>query len=245
MTQPAITVVDDYEALSKTAAEVIAEILTRTPSAKVVAATGETPMGVYRELARCRDHGTFDPSSMTVFVLDEYVGAPDGNPRSLADWLRRAFVEPLGISDDRVIGLPEDGSPGACAAYDRALGESGGFDLAILGIGTNGHIGFNEPPSEAWAPTRLVELSQESLASNQRYREDGVPVPGRAVTVGMVPLLASRACVLLASGSSKADILRQAMRGPVGPHLPASFLQEHGNLTVIADRAAWPGQENA
>jgi glucosamine-6-phosphate deaminase len=235
-----ITVVPDYDAVSRAAAEAIGDVLRRSPAAKVLAATGQTPMGAYAELVKFRVRGTFDPARLQVYVLDEYVGAGGNNPRSLARWLHRAFVEPLGIPETNVVDLPPDGDAGACAAYDAELVRRGGFDLAILGIGTNGHIGFNEPPSDADAPTRLVTLSEDSLASNERY-EDGGPVPRTAVTVGMAPLLASRACILLASGTSKADIMRRALLGPVGPQVPASFLQRHPDLTVIADRAAWPG----
>jgi glucosamine-6-phosphate deaminase len=242
--EPVITIVPDYDALSRAAAELIGDALRRSPSAKILAATGKTPMGAYAELAKLKARGTFDPTRLQVYILDEYVGAGGENPRSLARWLHRTFVEPLGIPDANVVDLPSDGDPGACASYDTALVERGGFDLAILGIGTNGHIGFNEPPSDAEAPTRLVTLSEESLASNERY-EDGAPVPRTAVTVGMAPLLASRACILLASGTSKADIMRRALFGPVGPSVPASFLQGHRDLTVIADRAAWPSEDDA
>ncbi|MEP7059625.1 MAG: glucosamine-6-phosphate deaminase [Actinomycetota bacterium] len=239
--RPTVTIVDDYAALSRAAAGSISECLRRSPSARVLAATGETPMGAYAELARSKDSGAFDSARVQIYVLDEYVGAQE-NSRSLVEWLRRGLIEPLGIPDSHVVGLPPDGDPRACATYDDALAARGGFDLAILGIGTNGHIGFNEPPSDASSPTRLVQLSEETIASNQHY-QDGTPVPHTAVTVGMAPLLASRKCLLIASGASKAPILQRAMRGPVGADVPASFLQGHPDLTVIVDAAAWPGPE--
>jgi glucosamine-6-phosphate deaminase len=239
---PSIDVVDDYAALSRTGADVIVEILGPRPTARVVAATGETPIGVYQELARKAADGTFDGSGLTVLILDEYVGAPADDGGSLASWLRRDFVEPLRIPDAQVIELPADGAPDACAAYDRRMIEDGGLDLAILGIGTNGHIGFNEPPSDAATPTRLVALSEESIAASRRYRDGQGTVPRYAVTLGMAPLLAARACVLLASGPAKAEIVRRAMLGPVSPEVPASFLRERAGVRVIVDRAAWPGE---
>jgi glucosamine-6-phosphate deaminase len=229
-----VEVVEDYEELSAKAAE-----RTATPRARVVAATGRTPIGAYGELARRHARGELDTSSLVVHQLDEYLGAGSDGSLSLGAWMRRSFLDPLEIPDDRVVWLPTDGGAAVLASYDRAVVDAGGFDLAVLGIGVNGHLGFNEPPSDGSAPTRSVTLSDESRRSNAAYRNDGRPAPERAVTIGLGPLLAARTIVLLASGTAKAGILGRALRGPVTPSVPASFLQEVPDLRVIADRAAW------
>jgi len=239
--EPAITVLDGYLALSRAAADVAAGILAAIPRARVVVATGRTPMGLYRELAARASRGVLDASGITVYQLDEYVGIPTDDWRSLLGWAVRSFVEPLGIPLGSVIPVPADGDPAACAAYDREVERSGGYDLAILGIGTNGHVGFNEPPSDASAPTRRVALSSASRRSNAAYWGGTPHVPREAVTIGIAGLLRSRTILLVASGKSKRGIVRRAVLGPVTPEVPASCLQAAPDLRVLVDRAAWDG----
>lgn len=243
MPRPEITVLDDYEALSRAGADVVAEVIRATPRARVVVATGKTPMGLYRELARRSERGLLDATGVTVFQLDEYLDVPSDDRRSLLGWALRTFVQPLSIPLERVVPVPADGDAHACAAYDREVETAGGYDLTILGIGTNGHIGFNEPPSDASAPTRVVELSTESVGSNAEYWGGHEHVPRRAVTIGIAGLLRSRTILLVASGASKRSIARRAVFGPVTPEVPASHLQAAGDLRVLVDRAAWDGAE--
>jgi glucosamine-6-phosphate deaminase len=246
MAPPTIVVVDDYETLSATAADVVVRSLSSLARPTVVVATGETPMGLYEELARRRDAGTCDPSSWRVFQLDEYSGVHADDPRSLFGWMVRSFVDPLGIPAEHVVALPgvSDGDARTrCAAYDREVEQAGGFDLAILGIGLNGHLGFNEPPSDPTAPTREVSLSPESIRSSARYLGCAERVPERAVTVGMAALLRARHTVLLASGGRKRKIVRRALKGPVTEDVPASFLQRTDGVTVLVDRQAWDGDD--
>lgn len=234
-----ISVLPDADAMSRAAADAVAETLAERPRARIVAATGSTPMGLYAELARRRREGALDPSGITVYQLDEYAGVPPEDPRSLLGWLLRSLVEPLGIPPERVVPVPRDGDPEACARYDREVERAGGYDLAILGIGPNGHLGFNEPPAEADAPTRLVELAPETIRSNAAYWGSPERVPRRAVTVGMRGLLAARTILLLASGPHKRDIVRRALLGPVTPEVPASLLQRAADVRVFLDRDAW------
>jgi glucosamine-6-phosphate deaminase len=237
---PDLRIVDDYVALSVAAADVIAEIVAAEPDAAIVVATGETPMGAYAELARMRAAGSLDASRLRAFQLDDYVGVGVDDPRSLLGWTLRSFVTPLGIAADHVVPIPTDGDLAtACADYDRAVADAGGFTLAILGIGANGHVGFNEPPTEPGAPTREVVLSPESAAANARYWGDGQPVPARAVTAGMRQLLGARTTLLLASGSGKRAILHEALEGPIVSQVPASLLRRGRRVIVVADRAAW------
>lgn len=234
-----ISVLPDAEAMSRAAADAVAGILAERPDARVLVATGSTPMGLYAELARRRAEGALDPTRITVYQLDEYAGIPPEDPRSLLGWLVRSFVEPLGIPLERLVPVPRDGDPDACARYDLEVDRAGGYDLAILGIGPNGHLGFNEPPADADAPTRLVELAPETIRANAAYWGSPDLVPRRAVTVGMRGLLAARTILLLASGAHKRDIVRRALRGPVTPEVPASLLQRAADVRVFLDRDAW------
>lgn len=234
-----IVVVADSEEFVRAGADLVADAIGRDPTATVVAATGRSPMGVYAALAERRRAG-LDASRITVVQLDEYLGLAPDDRRSLSGWMRRSFLEPLGVPDDRVMYLPVAGDlEAACPAFDEHVRERGGVDLAILGLGPNGHLGFNEPPSDRRAPTRVVGLARATVEANARYwGGDVADVPTQAVTLGMASLLDARTIVLLASGPEKHGIVRRALEGPVGPQVPASFLQET-EATVIVDSAAW------
>jgi glucosamine-6-phosphate deaminase len=235
-----ITVVEDAAALARAGADLVAATIRARPDAALVVATGETPMGVYRELAERRARGELETARLRVFQLDAYLGLAVDDRRSLYGWTLRSFVLPLGVPLANVVRLPGDAvdPEAACRAYAAAAREAGGFDLAILGLGPNGHLGFNEPPSPADAPTRLVDLTPESVASNARYWGGEDQVPRRALTCGMDLLLAARRALLVVSGAHKRDILRSAVDGPETPDVPASYLRRSPSATVLADRAA-------
>jgi glucosamine-6-phosphate deaminase len=237
-----VVVVDDAAGLARAGADEVAATLAGLPSASVVPATGWTPVGVYAELAARRRAGAFDTSGLTAVQLDEYLGLERADERSLFGWMARTFLEPLAIGDGRVVTLPNGpDAAAACAPFDLSLDERGGIDLAILGIGVNGHLGFNEPPSAADAGTRVVDLLPETIEANATYW-NGAEVPRRAVTMGLRPLLGARRIVLLAAGARKRGVTRAALEGPITPELPASFLQKAaGEVTAIVDRAAWDG----
>ena len=216
-----LLVVEDYDALSQMAARLLDDALRAQPHASLVLPTGNTPLGLYRELAALHARGAFDTARLRVFQLDEYLGVAPDDPRSFYRWIRRVVLDPLGISEERVVRLRGDAPDpdAACRAYDAAVRDAGGFDLVVLGLGGNGHLGFNEPPADPASPTR---------------------VPSYAVTCGMANILAARRKLLLVSGAEKRDALRRALDGPVSPESPASYLQHSGHVTVIADAAAWP-----
>lgn len=233
---------DDYEALSRLGADLIAAFVADQPTATVVLATGNTPMGAYRELAARRGEGNFDATKLRVCQLDEYLGLTDDDDRSLYGWMDRSFLQPQSVPDENVLRLTaNDSDPdAACRTYDETLATAGGYDLSVLGLGPNGHIAFNEPPAQNDSPTRVVTLSEESLDSNAAYWGGRDRVPLRAVTAGLAQLLAARQTILLVSGAHKRDVLGKVLYGPVTPDLPASYLQLAQNVTVIADRAAAP-----
>ncbi|MGH2559188.1 MAG: glucosamine-6-phosphate deaminase [Thermomicrobiales bacterium] len=236
-----LIVTDDYASLSQAAAEMVAEVIAGNPSAAILAATGSTPMGLYQELSARHQRGAFDALQLRVVQLDEYLGIGANDHRSLYGWMLRAFVDPLGIPHGNVIRLPGDAPDpaAACRAYDEDVRQIGGIDLAILGLGPNGHLGFNEPPSAPDAPTRVVDLTEESIESNGRYWGGRDHVPRQAMTAGMATVLGARRVLLVVSGCHKRGILHRTLNEPVTPDVPASFLLTMPDVTVIADRDAW------
>ena len=238
-----IIVTDDHDDLSRIAAGHIANAIRDSPAGVVIPATGNTPMGTYRELAALRAAGTLDASGLRVFQLDEYVGVHEDDDRSLWGWTLRSFIGPLGIPLANAHRLPADAPDpvAACRSFDAAIAAAGGVDLTILGLGLNGHLGYNEPPTDADAPTRTVHLTPESVTSGAVYWGSEDRVPRTALTAGMPHLLGARRIVLLVSGAAKREILDRTLNGPVTPDVPASFLQDSANVTLICDRAAVSG----
>ncbi len=236
-------VVADEDALARAGADWVVQALAAAGRAEatLMPALGSSALGVYQELGRRAADGDLDTSRLRLIQLDEYEGLADGDPRSLAGWLARDVALPLRIPRDRIVRLGGDGrsADAACRAYDAGVMAAGGIDVAVLGLGPNGHLGFNEPPSGAEAPTRSVALTQASLESNARYWP-GLGVPSRAITAGMTTILAARRIVLVVSGERKRSILRDLLTGPVAPTLPASYLRSHPAATLLADAAAWP-----
>ena len=235
-------VVDDYAALSRAAADVIAATVRRRPDALLLLATGDTPMGAYRELGERHRRGELDTSQVRIAQLDAYAGIAEGDHRSLYGWMVSAFAEPLDIPEERTIRLDGRLPPAiACRDYDAAVAAGGGFDLAVLGLGPNGHLGFNEPPIERDAPTRLVPLTPASLRSNARYWGGEDNVPREALTCGLASMLEAREILLVVSGAHKRAILRETLAPMPSADVPASWLQSaSGEVVVLADREALP-----
>lgn len=234
-------IAEDYDTLSRIAADIVSDLVRTHPRASLIAPTGETPLGLYRALAARRRRGEFDASYLRVVQLDDYLGLDDDDPRSLYRWMKTAFLDPLSVPDAHVIRLrgntPDPDA--ACRAYEATVRAAGGIDLAVLGLGPNGHLGFNEPPIGPDAPTRRVALTPASVESNARYWGGRDRVPTAALTAGMNILLAARRTLLIVSGAHKRDIVCRAVRGPIGPDVPASYLQRADSVTILADKAAW------
>jgi glucosamine-6-phosphate deaminase len=237
MPRPLIVEAVDAAELARRSALLIADAIQLRPDAALLLATGNSPMATYDELAGMRERGTLDTSRVRVFQLDEYLGLGADDPRSLAGWMRRSFTEPLGIPDERVTWLDVDGDvEEGCARYARAVRAAGGYDLAVLGLGPNGHLGFNEPPASADAPTRAIDLAPESLISNAVYWGDDVP--RRAATAGMDLIMEARSVLVIVSGAHKQAILSRMLEGEPSPDCPASWLRLRDGVIVAADRAA-------
>ena len=229
------------EGFDEAVADVLAGAIAERPDAVLLLATGNTPIGGFRVLARRAAEGAVDLSAVRVVQLDEYVGVPDDDRRSLYGWLEREFLTPLGVAAERVtrfhVAAPE-GVDASCRAMEAAIADLGGLDLALLGVGPNGHLGFNEPPSPADAPTREVPLAPASIVSNAVYWGGEDAVPRTAVTVGMAPIVAAREVALVVRGAHKRGILQQTLHGPETPDVPASLARRAARLTVVADEAA-------
>jgi glucosamine-6-phosphate deaminase len=226
------------------AADIIERSIEERPGLSLLPATGTTPMPVYRLLGERHRQG-MRANGLHIFQLDDYVGVSGDDPRSLYGWMHRELLESLEIGPDRVTRLRGDAPDldGACRAYDAAVEEAGGIDLALLGLGLDGHLGYNEPPSPADAPTRVVTLLPQSRATAASYWPPGHTTPDRGITAGMTVILGSTAVILLVTGAHKREILRRVLNGPVGPEVPASFLRTMDNVTVVADGEALGSDE--
>lgn len=236
-----VVIVPDAKAGGELIAEAMAELLRRKPDALLGVATGSTPLPIYEALAAKVAAGSVDASRARICQLDEYVGLPAGHPESYRSVVLREVVQPLGLSEESFMG-PDgtaDDVQAACEAYDRALTEAGGVDLQLLGIGTDGHIGFNEPVSSLASRTRIKTLTQQTIDDNARFFDgDTAQVPRHVITQGIGTILEARHLVLLATGEGKADAVAATVEGPVAAVVPASALQLHAHATVVVDEAA-------
>jgi glucosamine-6-phosphate deaminase len=241
-----LRIVEDYEALSFVAAAMVTDEIERLGHLVLLPATGSTPAGAYQQLAQRHAAGELDSSQITLVQLDEYVDIAPDDRRSLFGWMKRLLIDPLKIPAKCVLQL--DGCQAdlalSCRRYEQSVRASGGLNLAILGLGPNGHLGFNEPPAGPSAPTRVVELSPASIESNARYWGSRSLVPTHALTAGMDIILSAQKILLLVSGSHKAEVLRRTLAGKMTDQLPASYLRLAPDVTVIADRPAWPWRDD-
>ncbi len=233
-----VLVVSDPEEGGAFVADGIAALIRTRPDAVLGVATGSTPLPVYSALRERLDGIPVD--RVRAFALDEYVGLPVEHPESYRSVITREFVEPLGLDPARV-QVPDGALDRLATAGDRyeaMLNEAGGVDLQILGIGANGHIGFNEPGSAFTSRTRVVDLAEQTILDNARFFPSVDDVPRRAVTQGIATILDARELALLAFGAHKADAVARAVEGPVTEAMPASVLQRHPAATLVIDEAA-------
>lgn len=222
------------KAACEAAALLLAAQITQKGDSVLGLATGSTPIPTYEALARLYREGLVDFSRVRTFNLDEYIGIDRDNPLSYHAFMREHLFSKVNLRPENT-RLPEGETPQGAAAYDEAIRAAGGIDMQLLGIGRNGHIGFNEPSDAFVYGTHVVALAQDTLDANARFFESVDQVPRTAISMGVGGILAARCVVLIATGESKAQALYDAVRGPVTPRVPASALQLHPRAVILAD----------
>ncbi len=225
---------------SRLAALIVQRLIRKKPDATLGLATGSSPLGLYNELIRLHLEAGLDFSKVATFNLDEYVGLGPEHPASFHRFMHERLFNRINLSPERVHipdGLASD-IPEACGAYEAAIRRAGGIDLQILGLGHDGHIGFNEPGSSLASRTRIKTLAEETLAANARYFPSPSSMPRHAITMGVGTIMEARACLLLAFGRSKAGAVAQMAEGAVSASCPATILQMHPCATTILDEEA-------
>lgn len=229
------------EEVSRQAALMIAGAVRRKPSLTLGLATGGTMVAVYKELARIHKEEALDFSQVTTFNLDEYLGLDAGHSQSFHYFMEKKFFSQVNVRREK-IHIPDGTVPGDfneyCAKYEESIRNAGGIDLQLLGIGRNGHIGFNEPTSSLGSRTRVKVLSKDTIEDNKKSFAAGEKVPNCAITVGIGTILEARKILLLGTGAAKAHSVAGAIEGPVTASLTASALQLHPDVTFVVDEAA-------
>lgn len=232
---------DDDDALASALATRVLEAIVANPRLVLGLPTGRTPLVLYREVRERSGGDRIDWSHVRTFNLDEFAGLDGGDPGSYRAFMQAELFDHVNIDPANVGMLDGQASDlkAECRRYDEAIAAAGGIDLQILGIGANGHIGFNEPADGLCAHTHIAELRQESREANaQLFGGDWQAVPERALSMGMATILGARQIVLMATGAEKADAVAGMIEGLITPRLPASFLQVHPKVTVMLDGAA-------
>ena len=239
--RPAIRIFPDANEVARRLAARVADALRTKPSLGLGLPTGRTPLLLYGELARLAREGRADFASATTFNIDEFVGIPASHPGSYRSFMQTHLFGHVNVDPSRINfldGLAADGAAEGCR-YEAAIEQAGGIDLMILGIGTNGHIGFNEPSAGLAARTHRVTLKPETRRSNAAlFGGDPDAVPAEALSMGMGTILDARSVVLLATGERKGSCVQQLVTGPITTELPASFLQLHRDAEIMLDEAA-------
>ncbi|MDF2943741.1 MAG: glucosamine-6-phosphate isomerase [Herbinix sp.] len=230
----------DYQEMSRKAANIISAQIIIKPDCVLGLATGSTPLGIYQQLIDWYKKGDLDFSNVKTVNLDEYKGLPAENVQSYHYFMKKNLFDQVNINSETTY-LPDgtaSDSETECTRFNNLIEEIGGIDLQLLGLGHNGHIGFNEPGESFEKGTHCVALAQSTIEANSRLFDEGEIVPSHAYTMGIKTIMLAKKILLVVSGEEKADILHKALTGPVTPTLPASILQLHPDLTVVADEAA-------
>lgn len=227
--------VDTYEKMSRKAANIISAQIIAKPDCVLGLTTGSSPVGTYKQLVDSYKRGDIDFSNVTTINLDEYLGLDAENDQSYRYFMNTNLFDHVNIDKDKTFvlnGGAED-MDAECAAYDANVKKCGGIDLQLLGIGIDGHIGFNEPDDVFTKNTHIVDLDESTIVANSRFFASIDDVPKKAVTMGMGAIMRSKKILLVANGVNKREILERAFFGPITPEIPASILQLHPDVTVI------------
>ena len=235
-----VIVKKNYEEMSKAAATLFAAEIMENPKTILGMATGSTPVGLYKELVKMYEAGDLDFSQVTTFNLDEYIGLAPEHDQSYHYFMNDNLFDHVNIDKTRTFvpnGLEAD-SDKACSEYNEIIRKQGGVDLQLLGLGHNGHIGFNEPGAAFEKETHCVDLTESTIEANKRFFESEDDVPRQAYTMGIKNIMQAKKILVVVSGEDKADILKEVLYGPITPEVPASILQLHNDVTIVADEAA-------
>lgn len=230
----------DYSQMSRMAANIISAQVIMKPDCVLGLATGSTPIGAYDQLIRWYEKGDLDFSQVTSVNLDEYKGLSPENDQSYRYFMNEHLFKHVNIRADHTYvpnGLEPDADK-ACRDYNEVMTACGGVDLQLLGLGHNGHIGFNEPCEEFEKETHCVDLAQSTIDANSRFFASMDEVPKQAYTMGIKTIMQARKILIVVSGADKADIVKEAFFGPITPQVPASALQLHSDVILVADEAA-------
>lgn len=230
----------DYDMMSRKAATVIAAQVVNKPDCVLGLATGSTPIGTYKRLIEMYNDGDLDFAQVKTANLDEYRGLTRDNDQSYYYFMFDNLFKDINIDIENT-NIPDGTEPDAekeCARYEKVVADLGGVDLQLLGLGHNGHIGFNEPADHFVKTTQCVDLQESTIEANKRFFEDISQVPRQAYTMGIGTIMSAKKILLIVSGEDKADILEKVICGPVTPQVPASILQMHPDVTIVADEAA-------
>ena len=235
-----IIVTKNYDDMSRKAANIIAAQIITKPNCVLGLATGSTPIGRYKELIAAYNNGDLDFSQVSTVNLDEYRGLDHDNDQSYYYFMMNNLFKHVNIDVAKTHvpdGTIEDADQ-ACSDYEAIVKSYGGVDLQLLGLGHNGHIGFNEPADEFPKDTHCVDLTESTIQANARFFEKIEDVPTQAYTMGIGTIMRAKKILLVASGKDKAEIVKKAFFGPVVPQVPASILQMHQDVTIVVDEAA-------
>lgn len=235
-----VIIAKSYEEMSKIAAREIAKLLYIKPEAVLGLATGSTPEGVYKELIELNNQNKIDFSKAVTYNLDEYKGLSGNHPQSYRYFMNTKLFNHINIDKDKTHvpnGIAADIEK-ECYVYDEAIEKSGGIDLQLLGIGRNGHIGFNEPSDSLNLNTHLTDLTDDTIKANSRFFESIDEVPTQALTMGLGGIMKAKKILLLASGEKKAEIIAKLVEEKISTRIPASILQVHPDVLVIIDKGA-------
>ncbi len=230
----------DYADMSRKAANIISAQIILKPDSVLGLATGSTPVGTYEQLTERCNQGDLDFSKIHSVNLDEYRGLDGSNDQSYRYFMNHHLFQNVNIdlANTYVPDGNEPDSDKACADHEAIIQRLGGIDLQLLGLGHNGHIGFNEPAEDFAKFTHCVDLTESTIQANKRFFEKEEDVPRQAYTMGIGTIMGAKAILVVVSGADKAEILNEVIHGPVTPKVPASILQFHPNVTIVADEAA-------
>ena len=230
----------DYQEMSRIAANIVSAQVILFPRSVLGLATGDTPLGMYRQLIEWHRKGDLDFSQVRTVNLDEYVGLSKEHEQSYNWFMERHLFSRINVPATSIFlpdGLVED-TAAECRKYEANIRSLGGIDLQVLGIGHNGHIGFNEPGPVFTKNTHVVTLTERTLSANSRFFDSYDSMPRQAITMGMGTIMQAKRIVMLCAGEAKSEILRSAVLGDIDPMVPASILQLHTDVTIAADEAA-------